>query len=76
MVRNTVINMEMIRFDRLVTKDMFERFTSEINTYEALMKMKKGWVCIHCGKSTFETDYDGLVDFSLHLACALEREKK
>ena len=75
MVRNTVINMEMIRFDRLVPKDMFERFTREINSHEAVMKMRKGWVCTHCGKSTYDTDHDGLVDFSLHLACALEREK-
>ena len=68
--------MEMIRFNRLVPKDMFERFTSEINTHEALARIKKGWVCTYCEKSTFETDYDGLIDPTLHLACALEREEK
>ena len=68
--------MEMVRFNRLVTRDMFDKFTSEIDAHEALVKMKKGWVCLHCGKSTYDTDYDGLIDYSMHLACALENEKK
>jgi len=37
---------------------------------------QEGWVCKHCGKSTFETDYDYLVDANEHLGCALKKEKE
>ena len=37
---------------------------------------KEGWVCKHCGKSTFETDYDYLADVDEHLGCALEKEQQ
>ena len=39
-------------------------------------KPEGGWVCKHCGKSTFETDYDYLADVDEHLGCALEKEQQ
>jgi hypothetical protein len=39
-------------------------------------KPEEGWVCKHCGKSTFETDYDYLADVDEHLGCALEKEQQ
>jgi len=35
-------------------------------------KMKEGWVCKHCGKSTFETDYEHLFSPQEHIGCALK----
>ena len=40
------------------------------------LKSTEGWVCKHCGKSTFETDYDYLADVDEHLGCALEKEQE
>ena len=40
------------------------------------LKSTEGWVCKHCGKSTFETDYDYLADVDEHLGCALEKEQQ
>ena len=37
-------------------------------------KPEGGWVCKHCGKSTFEVEYDYLADMDEHLGCALEKE--
>ena len=37
---------------------------------------QEGWVCKHCGKSTFETDYDYLANVDEHLGCALEKEQQ
>jgi len=37
---------------------------------------KKEWVCRYCGKSTFETDRDYLVDQTTHLGCVLAHEQK
>ena len=42
----------------------------ETNTHE------KEWTCRFCGKSTFETDYDYLVDPQTHLGCALKEENE
>ena len=39
-------------------------------------KPEGGWVCKHCGESTFETDYDYLADVDEHLGCALEKEQQ
>jgi len=39
-------------------------------------EMKEGWVCKHCGKSTFETDYENLFSPQEHIGCALEKEMK
>jgi hypothetical protein len=39
-----------------------------------IQEEKKHWICVECGKSTFETDYDYLINPNLHLGCALEQE--
>ena len=39
-------------------------------------EVKKEWVCKVCGKSTFETDYDYIVNPKLCLGCALTEEFK
>jgi len=36
---------------------------------------KKEWICRYCGKSTFETDLNYLVDQTTHLGCALDHEQ-
>jgi hypothetical protein len=45
----------------------------EIDTDE---NCKKEWICRYCGKSTFETDSDYLVDQTTHLPCALAHEEE
>mgnify|MGYP003310408973 CR=1 FL=1 len=39
-------------------------------------EMKEGWVCKHCGKSTFETDYEHLFSPQEHIGCALQEFDK
>ena len=46
------------------------------NVYGESDNYKDGWVCKHCGKSTFETDYDYLADVDEHLGCVLEKEQQ
>ena len=46
-----------------------------LNENEQTGAEQEGWVCKHCGKSTFETDYDYLADVDEHLGCALEKER-
>ena len=46
-----------------------------LNKYEHTERAQEGWVCRHCGKSTFETEYDYLADIDEHLGCALEFQK-
>ena len=45
-----------------------------LNEYEQTGVEQEGWVCKHCGKSTFETEYDYLADIDEHLGCALKKE--
>ncbi len=40
-----------------------------------VLKMKEGWVCMHCGKSTFETDYEYLFSPQEHIGCALKEDE-
>ena len=37
---------------------------------------QEGWVCVHCGKSTFEADYEHLFSPQEHIGCALKAEKE
>jgi len=37
---------------------------------------QEGWVCKHCGKSTFETDYEHLFSPQEHIGCALKAENE
>ena len=50
------------------------RLMDFVEAVTAIENQKKGWVCKHCGKSTFEVEYDYLADMDEHLGCALEKE--
>jgi hypothetical protein len=50
------------------------RLMDFVEDVTAIENQKKGWVCKHCGKSTFEVEYDYLADMDEHLGCALEKE--
>ena len=39
-------------------------------------KNKEGWVCIHCGESTYDTDVERLFSAIEHIGCALKAEAK
>jgi hypothetical protein len=57
----------------LKTKGSYKEYTEyELDEQEA----RKAWVCMKCGKSTFEVEDDYLVHPKLHLGCALEEELK
>ena len=57
----------------LKTKGSYKEYTDyELDEQEA----RKAWVCMMCGKSTFEVEDDYLVHPKLHLGCALEEELK
>ena len=51
------------------------RLMNFVKFMKTIDDQQKGWVCKHCGKSTFETEYDYLVDRDEHLGCALEFQK-
>ena len=35
---------------------------------------RENWICKHCGESTFQVDYEYLVDIDEHLECSLKKE--
>jgi len=39
-------------------------------------KNREGWVCIHCGESTYDNDSEQLFSAIEHIGCALIAEKK
>jgi hypothetical protein len=39
-------------------------------------KNREGWVCVHCGESTYDTDVEYLFSAIEHLGCALKAEAK
>ena len=39
-------------------------------------KNREGWVCIHCGESTYDTDVERLFSAIEHIGCALKAEAK
>lgn len=65
---NTITHLAKICKD--VQKLVHENIYGENDNY------KDGWVCQHCGKSTFETDYENLFSPQEHIGCALEAEKE
>ncbi len=46
-----------------------------LNEYEQTRAEQEGWVCKHCGKSTYENDYEQLFSEVEHIGCALKAEK-
>jgi|TARA_B110001454_G_C12696798_1_gene424777 hypothetical protein len=39
-------------------------------------KNREGWVCIHCGESTYDNDTEQLFSAIEHIGCALKAEAK
>ena len=39
-------------------------------------KNREGWVCIHCGESTYDNDSEQLFSAIEHIGCALRAEAK
>jgi len=39
-------------------------------------KNREGWVCIYCGKSTYDNDTEELFSAVEHIGCALKAEQK
>ena len=59
-----------------VPEEMYARFQKELMEYHEERKLREGWVCVECGESTYEVDYDYLSAPNLHLSCALELDKQ
>ena len=57
-----------------VPEKMYARFQKELMEYHEAKKNREGWVCIECGESTYEVDYDYLIGPDLHLHCSLEKK--
>jgi transcription initiation factor IIE alpha subunit len=56
--------------------DTMQKCLDEMRQQSESEQNQEGWVCVHCGKSTFETDYENLFSPQEHIGCALEKEKK
>ena len=65
----------MKRFDQVVPEELHERFTKELEEWNIDQENRVGWVCRHCGESTYETDYDNLISPGLHIHCLAIMEK-
>ena len=60
----------------MTKKEILDTMQKCLNEMRQSMEPEEdGWICKHCGKSTFETEYDYLVDRDEHLGCALEFQK-
>ena len=60
----------------MTKKEIFDTMQKCLDEMRQAETEQEGWVCKHCGKSTFETDYDYLADVDEHLGCALEKEQQ
>ena len=58
----------------MTKKEIFDTMQKCLDEMRQTEAEQEGWVCKHCGKSTFETEYDYLADMDEHLGCALEKE--
>ena len=56
-----------------VPDEMYARFQKELEEYHAEKKKREGWICVECGESTYEVDYDYLVSPDLHLKCFMKK---
>ena len=56
--------------------DTMQKCLDEMRQQSESEQNQEGWVCVHCGKSTFETDYENLFSPQEHIGCALKKEKK
>ena len=60
----------------MTKKEIFDTMQKCLDEMRQAETDQEGWVCKHCGKSTFETDYDYLANADEHLGCALKKEKE
>ena len=56
-----------------VPENMYGRVQKELMEYHEARKNREGLVCVECGESTYEVDYDYLIRPDLHLQCSLEK---
>tara|TARA_Y100001938_G_C7758513_1_gene267440 strand:- start:21 stop:248 length:228 start_codon:yes stop_codon:yes gene_type:complete len=56
-----------------VPEKMYARFQKELMEYHEEKKNREKWICVECGESTYEVDYDYLSAPNLHLQCFLEK---
>ena len=61
-------------FNEYVPEELYVKFKRELTEWHNDEKNKEGWICISCGKSTYETDFDYLIAPNLHLVCSIEKE--
>ena len=60
----------------MTKKQIFDTMQKCLDEMRQAETEQEGWVCKHCGKSTFESDYEHLFSPQEHIGCALEKEKK
>ena len=56
-----------------VPEKMYAKFQKELMEYHEEKKNREKWICVECGESTYEVDFDYLVASNLHLQCFLEK---
>ena len=56
-----------------VPEEMYAKFHKELMEYNEEKKNREKWICVECGESTYEVDFDYLVSPDLHLECFLEK---
>jgi len=56
--------------------DTMQKCLDEMRQQSESEQNQEGWVCKHCGKSTFETDYEHLFSPQEHIGCALKAENE
>ena len=60
----------------MTKKEIFDTMQKCLDEMRQTEVEQEGWVCVHCGKSTFEADYEHLFSPQEHIGCALEAEKE
>ena len=60
----------------MTKKEIFDTMQKCLDEMRQAETEQEGWVCKHCGKSTFEADYEHLFSPQEHIGCALEAEKE
>ena len=61
-------------FNEYVPEELYVKFKRELAEWHNDEKNREGWICVCCGESTYETDFDYLISDNLHLGCALENK--
>ena len=56
--------------------DTMQKCLDEMRQQSESEQDREGWVCKHCGESTFEADCEHLFSPQEHIGCALKEEKK